>query len=78
MEQVPAAAIVVLAVFLLIFTGLMIWSLVWVHGDAQKRGHKNPGLVVLLVFLCNWPISLILYLMMRASEASGSSGPITP
>ncbi|HYU32459.1 MAG TPA: hypothetical protein VEW48_09870 [Thermoanaerobaculia bacterium] len=47
-----------------IVLALMIWSLVWVYSDAEARG--KPGyLVALLVFLLNWPISLLLWLVVR-------------
>jgi hypothetical protein len=48
----------------LIILGLLIWSLIWVYGDAEKRG--KPGcLVALLVFLLEWPISLLVWLVFR-------------
>ena len=48
----------------LVILGLLIWSLVWVHGDAEKRG--KPGwLVVILVLLLDWPISLLVWLVFR-------------
>ncbi len=50
--------------FIVIFFGLLIWSLVWVHNDAEKRG--KPGcLVAFLVFLISWPLSLLLWLLFR-------------
>ena len=49
---------------MLVMLGLLLWSLVWVHGDAVKRG--KPGwAVVLLVLLLEWPISLLLWLVFR-------------
>lgn len=48
----------------LVILGLLIWSLIWVHGDATKRG--KPGwAVVLLVLFLDWPISLLLWLVFR-------------
>ena len=48
----------------LVILGLLIWSLIWVHGDAIKRG--KPGwAVVLLVLLLEWPISLLLWIVFR-------------
>ena len=48
----------------LLVLGLLIWSLVWVYGDAEKRG--KPGwLVVLLVLFLDWPISLLVWLVFR-------------
>ncbi len=44
--------------------GLLIWSLVWVWRDAEKRG--KPGWVVaLMVFLLEWPISLLVWVVFR-------------
>ena len=49
---------------MLVILGLLIWSLIWVHGDAVKRG--KPGwAVVLLILLLDWPISLLLWLVFR-------------
>lgn len=48
----------------LIVLGLLVWSLVWVYGDAEKRG-KPGGLVALLVFFLDWPISLLVWLVFR-------------
>lgn len=49
---------------MLVILGLFVWSLVWVHGDAIKRG--KPGwAVVLLVILLEWPISLLLWVVFR-------------
>ena len=56
--------IVFIVPLFLVMTGLLIWSLIWVHGDAVKRG--KPGwAVVLLVLLLEWPISLLLWLVFR-------------
>ncbi len=56
-------AIPVFAVILV----LLIWSLVWVYGDAEKRG--KPGwIVALMVFLLNWPISLLVWVVFRPEE----------
>ena len=53
--------------FILAIVGLLIWSLVWVYGDAEKRG--KPGwLVVLLVLFVNWPFSLLIWLVFRPEE----------
>jgi len=56
-------AFLILPIILLIL-GLLIWSLVWVYGDAEKRG--KPGwLVVLMVLFVNWPFSLLVWLVFR-------------
>lgn len=58
--------VLVLIILPLIFTilGLLIWSLVWVYGDAKRRG--KPGwAVVLLVLFLEWPISLLVWLVFR-------------
>ena len=53
----------------LLVLGLLIFSLIWVYGDAEKRG--KPGwLVVLLVFFMNWPFSLLIWLVFRPEEKS--------
>ncbi|MCC9167440.1 hypothetical protein [Pontibacter harenae] len=48
---------------------IYIWSIVWSYKDAERRG--KPGwLVALLVALLSWPISLILWLIIRPSIKS--------
>ena len=47
-----------------VILGLLAWSLIWVYGDAEKRG-KSGCLVALLVFLLEWPISLLVWLVFR-------------
>lgn len=48
----------------LVVLGLFVWSMIWVYRDAEDRD-KNPWLVCLLVFLFNWPISLLLWYVFR-------------
>ena len=56
--------------FILLILGLLIWSLIWVYGDAERRG--KPGwLVVLLVLFLDWPISLLVWLVFRPEVKSG-------
>ena len=60
----PLLLILLVIPFVLVILGLLIWSLIWVHGDAIKRG--KPGwAVVLLVLLLEWPISLLVWLVFR-------------
>jgi hypothetical protein len=60
----PLLWILFLIPLFLVIIGLLVWSLVWVHGDALKRG--KPGwAVVLLVLLLEWPISLLVWLVFR-------------
>lgn len=51
-------------ILVLLFLGLLIWSLVWVYGDAERRG-KSGCVVVLLVLLSSWPVSLLLWIVSR-------------
>ncbi|MFC2166656.1 hypothetical protein ACFLQZ_01675 [Acidobacteriota bacterium] len=60
----PLFWILLVIPFFLVILGLLIWSLVWVHGDAIKRG--KPGWpVVFLVLLLEWPISLLVWIVFR-------------
>ena len=43
---------------------LYLWSGVWVYRDAEKRG-KPAWLVALLVLLLSWPLSLVLWVLLR-------------
>ena len=57
--------------FILLILGLLIWSLIWVYGDAERRG--KPGwLVVLLVLFLDWPISLLVWLVFRPEVKWGN------
>ncbi len=49
---------------ILVVLGLLIWSLVWAYGDAEKRG-KSGALVALMIFFMNWPFSLLIWLVFR-------------
>lgn len=53
----------------LLILGLLIWSLVWVHRDAQDRG-KEGWLAVLVVFFMNWPFSLLVWLLFRPEKTA--------
>ena len=48
----------------LLILGLLAGSLIWVYRDAEKRG-KSGCLVALLVFLLEWPISLLVWVVFR-------------
>ena len=55
---------VIALIFIALFLGLFVWSLAWVYGDAERRG-KSGCLVVLIVLFFGWPISLLLWLVIR-------------
>ncbi len=57
----------------LIILGLLVWSIIWVYGDAEKRG-KSGCLVALLVFLLEWPISLLVWLVFRPDLKGDNKG----
>jgi len=43
---------------------LYSWSIIWSYKDAERRG--KPGwLVALIVALLSWPISLLVWLLVR-------------
>lgn len=48
----------------LALAALFIWSLYWAYKDAKARG-KEPWLVIALIALLNWPVSLLLWLVIR-------------
>ena len=58
------AVLLFLLPLLFIVLPLLIWSLIWVYNDAEKRG-KPGGLVALMVFFMNWPFSLLVWLVFR-------------
>lgn len=43
---------------------IFIASTVWVYKDAKKRG-MNGTIVALLVALIGWPLSILVYLVLR-------------
>ena len=65
-----AVGIAFFAIIAVISTYLFIWSLVWVYRDARGRGY-NPALVTLLVALLKWPVSLLLWLVIRPAGSAG-------
>jgi len=66
-EQALPLALGVLGVVALAFLAVLVWSLIWVHGDAEKRG-RSGCLVAILVFMVGWPLSLVLWLVARPDE----------
>ncbi|HEX8177078.1 MAG TPA: hypothetical protein VF543_18445 [Pyrinomonadaceae bacterium] len=56
--------IIIAAIIVLICLAIYIASLVWVYRDANRRG-KSGILVALLVALISWPISLLVWLIIR-------------
>ncbi|UCE41723.1 MAG: hypothetical protein JSV17_01645 [Candidatus Aminicenantes bacterium] len=60
-------AIIPLAILML---AVLIGSLVWAYQDAEKRG-KSGWLIVFMIFLCNWPFSLLIWLAFRPEVKSG-------
>lgn len=58
------AAIIITIIICLVFLAIYIASIVWVYRDANRRG-KNGLLVALLVALISWPISLVVWLIVR-------------
>ena len=53
----------VLPAFLVSF-GFFIWSLMWIFGDAERRG-KSGWLSVLFLLAAFWPWSLLWWLWLR-------------
>lgn len=68
MNEVFSTGTSLLALVMLV---LLIWSLVWVYGDARKRG-RSGGLIAFLVFLCSWPISLLFWMAARPNPDATS------
>ena len=62
MPEAVIALVSVLAGLFVLF--LYIWSLVWVYGDAERRG-KSGCLVAILAALVQWPLSLLVWLVFR-------------
>ena len=56
--------IILILPLILIVLGLLIWSLIWVYQDAEKRG-KSGILAAVTVFFMNWPFSMLLWLLFR-------------
>jgi hypothetical protein len=63
-----AFGVLLIALLIILSLGILIWSLIWVYNDAEKRG--KPGLLVaLMVFLLSWPISLLVWIVFRPDVA---------
>lgn len=46
---------------------LPLLTAIWAYGDAEKRGQVGCIIALFVYFVC-WPISLLLWLMMRPPE----------
>ena len=58
----------VLVLFILaVFAILYFWSIYWAYNDAEARG-KSGVIVALLVALCSWPTSILIWLAFRPRE----------
>ena len=58
------------------FVFLVVKSAIWAYHDAEDRG--KPGwAVALLVVLCKWPISLLLWLVVRPPLTHQHNGELT-
>lgn len=67
-ENAVGVVAVLFAVFVaLAFFGLAIWSLIWVYGDAEKRG-KSGCLVAFLIGFFAWPWGLLIWLIARPED----------
>jgi hypothetical protein len=49
--------------------GIWIWSGVLAFHDARRRG-RPPVLVAMLVLLCAWPLSVLVWLALRPDVVS--------
>ena len=60
---------------LLYFTPLIaatifwVWSSAWAFHDARRRG-KPPLLVAILILICAWPLSLLVWIALRPDVIS--------
>ena len=65
MESSPNVFVVALiAVMAVAIFGLYVWSVIWAWMDADRRG--KPGwAVALLVALVSWPLSLVVWVVVR-------------
>ena len=55
------------------FLFLLVRSLIWVYRDAEERG--KPGwAVALLVVMCKWPVSLLMWLVIRPETHHSHNG----
>jgi hypothetical protein len=69
---IEAGALVIAIAFVAfgLFAGLLVWSLIWVHDDAEARG--KPGwLVAALAFFLSWPVSLLVWYVLRPELPPG-------
>jgi len=73
MEPFGVAIVAVAVAFVAALLFLLISSLVWVYRDANLRG--KPGwLVALLVFLFDWPFSLLMWCVFRPALPVAHAG----
>ena len=56
---------------MLVFGVLYILSIIWAYRDAERRG-KEGILVALLVALVAWPLSLLIWVVVRPDRQLGA------
>ena len=58
----------------LLVVAVLVWSIVWVYRDAIKSGISGLPLAVMVVVVAlAWPVSLLVWLMLRPSFTSSQS-----
>lgn len=67
MNETLAVTIIVCSAVLLL--GLFIWSLVWVHGDAERRGKSGCLVAFIIGVFLAWPFGLLVWLIFRPEKA---------
>ncbi len=67
MGSIGPLELVLIFVAILIGPIAFVVSLVWAYRDAERRG-SNGVLVCVLVAVAAWPLSLIVWLLIRSDE----------
>ena len=73
LEGLGIAALIGLGIVGIIFLVAYIWSIIYAYNDAERRGW-NGLLIVLLVAIVSWPISFIVYLIIRPKNEVRTPG----
>lgn len=55
--------VLIMLIFLVLYLGLVIWSMIWVAQDAELRGKSGILLAVLVFF--TWPLGLLVWVVAR-------------
>ena len=71
--EVEVVFVIIAILLLLCYLVIYIGTIVWAYRDAEER-KKSGCLVAIIVAFLNWPLGLIVWLLLRPSRPNHSRG----